>query len=925
MTTCVNQEKKGYAGKAVSATLAGVLAVGMVPAAAFAEAGDGAADDASVETLATAGTLEDVAGGSVIAATDSDGVAISDLTNVEFTTGSKNYLVPTSIKTLTGVTVNSDDADAENYVVGYYIKASNQNPASGTDAANDYVMVNNKKVYVTCVYDVVFGETITDASTFDTAGQYYAVVNSKEGVRNASTGTAIGFKVVAKSLQGATIQTSVDEATITYDGATKYSGLAVVLDGKALTSTDYTVAFYKKNDTTAAEITAASVIQAGDYIAAVTGKNSYDGSYVEIPFTVNKLDLSTAKVVLADAYPSSSSYTVNEIATSAATSTKLPAGIKSIAGIAWDAASGETIKSQINTDQLLFTGGVLADGTKTGLATSGKAGTFTYTITADSKATNVTGTKTIEVIRYGAAAAFYYNGTQITAGTATNITTKAFDASKVAVYETADQEATVPYTISYEKVTSASGASLETTETVTDTTAPGTYYAVITAKSSDLSYGGSERVKFEVKATQVDSNKIFVTYNGTLKTGTLTEPYTGEDILKSLSVQAFDTKGKEVAASEFEFEVKKNNKEVDSIVDAGEYTVTVKVKDNSSYTINGDAKLTVTVEAVNTTATTGNADIRLAGEPTLGGQEKTYAYTGSAITPTFEYDITDTAKKYANDYSKKTWVELPTSAYTVTYYKADKDGELTDKTASNKVAAPTEAGTYYAVLTDVAKDTNYVANAEVMFTISDSKYFIDVPVGTWYYDNVYKAANLKYMTGYDGTRYFGPNDNLTRAQAVVVLYKMAGGTTQGEADAVSSKWDTYASQFADVDQSGWYAQALGWAVKAGIVTGTSSTTFEPSRDVTRQEFALMLQRYAKANAKDVTADTSVLKTYADANAVDSWATDGVAWAVDNKIMGQGVTVLNPTGTITRAEVATMAVRYQPKALDVDKNLLNPTA
>jgi hypothetical protein len=328
----------------------------------------------------------------------------------------------------------------------------------------------------------------------------------------------------------------------------------------------------------------------------------------------------------------------------------------------------------------------------------------------------------------------------------------------------------------------------------------------------------------------------------------------------------------------------------------------------------------------------------LADEPTVGGQTSAYAYTGSAITPSFEYNVkfTDENGEYATDYSKnKKYVALPADSYKVTYYKAaaaDKSVAVTNDKLnsgyvqygskyyttptqlkdSDKVESPTDAGAYVAVLTDNTKDGNFNVVANVPFVITDSKYFIDVPVGTWYYDNVYKANNLGYMTGYDGTKYFGPNDNLTRAQAVVVLYKMAHETDAGEADAWNSTEYSYASQFADVDQSGWYAQALGWAVKAGIVTGTSSTTFEPSRDVTRQEFALMLQRYAKANAKDVTADTSVLKTYADANAVDSWATDGVAWAVDNKIMGQGVTVLNPTGTITRAEVATMAVRYQPE-------------
>lgn len=196
---------------------------------------------------------------------------------------------------------------------------------------------------------------------------------------------------------------------------------------------------------------------------------------------------------------------------------------------------------------------------------------------------------------------------------------------------------------------------------------------------------------------------------------------------------------------------------------------------------------------------------------------------------------------------------------------------------------------------------------------TSSVVFVDVPVDdedVWYVDVVYQAAELGYMSGYgDGSGTFGPTNSISRADAVMVLWNMAGkpGYDEAEADA------TYDLSYTDVDEGSYYALALKWATDRGIVSGDGGAgeTFRPSDDVTREELAKMLYKYEELQEKVSVVDADeVLSTYTDAGEVSEWAEQYVAWLVSQEVMGVN-SDLNPTVAISRAEVAAMAVRVQP--------------
>ena len=107
----------------------------------------------------------------------------------------------------------------------------------------------------------------------------------------------------------------------------------------------------------------------------------------------------------------------------------------------------------------------------------------------------------------------------------------------------------------------------------------------------------------------------------------------------------------------------------------------------------------------------------------------------------------------------------------------------------------------------------------------------------------------------------------------------------------------------------WYGKAIAWAKAAGIVTGYGDGTFAPENNITREEFATMLARYAQKYGTYTAGSASDFAAYGDASAVDSWAAEYVAWAVKGGYMGKNTDVLTPLANMTRAEAAAMVVRY----------------
>ena len=178
--------------------------------------------------------------------------------------------------------------------------------------------------------------------------------------------------------------------------------------------------------------------------------------------------------------------------------------------------------------------------------------------------------------------------------------------------------------------------------------------------------------------------------------------------------------------------------------------------------------------------------------------------------------------------------------------------------------------------------------------------FTDVSAGQWYHEAVYYAVVNGLFAGTSDTT-FSPNESMTRGMLVTVLWRLAG---KPEAKAAAS--------FQDVDAQQYYAKAVAWAAENGIVAGTSDTTFSPNAKVTREQMAAILYRYAKRNSVDV-SKTADLKDFPDADKVASYAKDAMAWAVESGIISgtlkDGKTYLNPTGSATRAQVASILMRY----------------
>ena len=171
--------------------------------------------------------------------------------------------------------------------------------------------------------------------------------------------------------------------------------------------------------------------------------------------------------------------------------------------------------------------------------------------------------------------------------------------------------------------------------------------------------------------------------------------------------------------------------------------------------------------------------------------------------------------------------------------------------------------------------------------------FTDVPVTHWAYTAVEKASEAGLMNGYADGR-FGKNDPITRGQMVQILYNYYGedcGTNSG---------------FSDVPASAWYAKAVTWASKKGVVSGYSNGTFGPDNQLTREQMVTIL--YNVADKPET--NPSAISQYSDYYQVASYAADGFAWAVSNKVVsGTSSTTLSPRGTATRAQVAVILVRY----------------
>ena len=262
------------------------------------------------------------------------------------------------------------------------------------------------------------------------------------------------------------------------------------------------------------------------------------------------------------------------------------------------------------------------------------------------------------------------------------------------------------------------------------------------------------------------------------------------------------------------------------------------------------------------------------------------------------------------------WTKTENGVYTCTASVACTNENCPDYPASNPMTevgtvdwqikdVPTCSKPAYAVLTATftkSPFTTQTKQVEVTASSCPSAAFSDAPdASNWAHDGIDFCISKKLMEGFpDGT--FQPDNELTRAQMVTILYREAGSPDVEVTD-----------RFSDVSADQWFAKAVCWAAENEVVNGYTDGTFLPDNPIKRQEVAAMLYRLEGSPA----VDSSNLTSFPDYNTLQDWAKPALSWAVSvGLITGvghDGLSYLRPIDPATRAQFATIIMRYLTEA------------
>ncbi len=179
--------------------------------------------------------------------------------------------------------------------------------------------------------------------------------------------------------------------------------------------------------------------------------------------------------------------------------------------------------------------------------------------------------------------------------------------------------------------------------------------------------------------------------------------------------------------------------------------------------------------------------------------------------------------------------------------------------------------------------------------------YADVSASDWYYSSVGYCTEARLMGGTGDTRFL-PEMGATRAMAVATLYRLEGQPGMGGGKS---------GTFIDVPESVWYTDAVEWAAAQEIVMGYGDGTFGPEDEISREQLAAMLYRYAGHRGYDVSAPEEPGDTpFTDASDISGYAVPAMRWAVERGILtGRAADALAPRQTATRAELAAVLMRF----------------
>lgn len=249
----------------------------------------------------------------------------------------------------------------------------------------------------------------------------------------------------------------------------------------------------------------------------------------------------------------------------------------------------------------------------------------------------------------------------------------------------------------------------------------------------------------------------------------------------------------------------------------------------------------------------------------------------------------------------------PEAGDTVTITPAPDEGKevrevtVTDKNGKPVEVEPGEKDGTWTFEQPVGKVTIEVTFGCDGGELCTSANFPDVDQGQWYHDAVDWAVENQVFRGYDdGTSTFGPDDDLSRAQMAVVLWRLAGEPASDSALP------------SDCDASSWYAKAVSWALGEGIFTGyqDGSGSFGPADGLTREQAVTVLWRIAGSPIVDCD-----LSKFPDAENVSPFALDAMRWAVSEGVLTgmedePGSFTLAPQAVGSRAQMAALLMRME---------------
>lgn len=180
---------------------------------------------------------------------------------------------------------------------------------------------------------------------------------------------------------------------------------------------------------------------------------------------------------------------------------------------------------------------------------------------------------------------------------------------------------------------------------------------------------------------------------------------------------------------------------------------------------------------------------------------------------------------------------------------------------------------------------------------ADNTLFSDISRNSWCYEAAKYNKDNGLMSGVSVSS-FDPNGNLTRAMFVTILYRM------------EKEPDTKTVKFKDVPSNSWYANAVSWASQKGIVNGVEKDLFAPDDNITREQLASILYRYAEYKKYSTKTETTSTKHFIDNKDISSYATTAMDWAIEKRLIsGTDESHLTPHGNATRGQTAVVLYRF----------------